>query len=97
MQAVDIRVLLSLVPRPEENEPENEAKHNNMILLAHWFAGVSGMQLQPQNQFPLSIALHHNCTLELHYKELVASSSSDFILNFDICSYVEVPDSQNME
>ena len=59
-----------------------------MILLAHWLAGVSGMQLQP---YPLSIAFDHNSTLELQYKELVtnvASSSSGFILNFDIPSYM---------
>ena len=36
-----------------------------MTLLAHWFAGVSGIQLQPGNQYPLSIAFCHNCAVEL--------------------------------
>ena len=61
------------------------------------------MQLQPGNQYPLSNARilvmysTTTVTVELQYKELitnVASSSSGFILNFDIPPYVEVPDSQ---
>ena len=100
MEAVDIRVLLSLIPRPEDNEPGNEAKYNytglecNMILLAHWLACVCQECSYNQETNTHSVS---TSTLELQYKELVTnvtSSSSGFILNFDISSYVEVPDSQ---
>lgn len=97
-QAVDMRMLFSLVPRPEENEPGNEAKENytclecNLILLVHW---LQVCQECSYNQETNTHSVMHS-TNAIQYKELitnVAYSSSGFVLNFDIPSYVEVPDS----
>ena len=88
----------SLVPRPEENQPGNEAKDNytclecNLILLVHW------LQVCQECSYNQETNIHSvmHSTNAIHYKELitnVAYSSSGFILNFDIPSYVEVSDS----